>query len=169
LIAAAFASSAQLLLAQERFADTKSLLVELDEFRGGRSDALYAALLPQLLRVALGLREPDLANKLVENVEAQTPLAGHGLCAGYAHVAEVSGDHRGAVTLYAEAAERWREFGNVPEHAYALFGQGRCLAALGMRGAKEPLEEGRDLFASMGYRSAQARIDALLERGATAS
>ena len=169
LIAAAFASSAQLLLAQERFAEAKSLLVELDEFRGGRSDALYAALLPQLLRVALGLREPELANRLVENVEAQTPLAGHGLCAGHAHVAEVSGDHQGAVALYAEAAEGWREFGNVPEHAYALFGEGRCLAALGKRGAKEPLDEARDLFASMGYRSARGGIDALLDWAAAAS
>ena len=38
---------------------------------------------------------------------------------------------RRAATLYAEAAARWQEFGNVPERAYALLGQGRCLLALG--------------------------------------
>jgi hypothetical protein len=119
--------------------------------------------------VALGLREPELANRLVENVAAQTPLAGHGLCAGHAHVAEGSGDHQGAVTLYAEAAERWREFGNVPERAYALFGLGRCLVALGKGGAKKPLDEGRELFTSMGYRSARAGVDALLDWAAAAS
>jgi hypothetical protein len=106
---------------------------------------------------------------LVENVEAQTPLAGHGLAAGRALVAEVSRDHEGAVTLYAEAAERWREFGSVPEHAYALLGHGRCLAGLGRRGASKPLDESRDLFASMGYRWALAEIESLLDRAAASS
>ena len=41
--------------------------------------------------------------------------------------------HADAARLYAEAAERWQEFGNVPERAYALLGQGRCLVALGER------------------------------------
>ena len=72
-------------------------------------------------------------------------------------------------SLYAEAAERWREFGNVPERAYALLGQGRCLAALGKPDAEAPLAEARDLFASMGYRPALAETDALLERTTAAA
>ena len=71
--------------------------------------------------------------------------------------------------LYAEAAERWREFGNVPERAYALLGQGRCLAALGQPEAQEPLREARELFASMGYKPALAETDALLERTTAAA
>jgi hypothetical protein len=35
--------------------------------------------------------------------------------------------------------------------AYALLGQGRCLAALGKPEAEEPLREAKELFASMGY------------------
>jgi hypothetical protein len=56
----------------------------------------------------------------------------------------------------------------VPEWAYALLGQGRCLCALGSPEAAEPLREARELFASMGYKSARAETDALLEQ-ATAS
>ena len=77
--------------------------------------------------------------------------------------------HAEAAALYAEAAERWREFGNVPERAYALLGQGRCLAALGQPEAQEPLREARELFASMGYRPALAETDALLEQTTAAA
>ena len=70
-------------------------------------------------------------------------------------------DHAEAAALYAEAAERWREFGNVPERAYALLGQGRCLPRSAARRG-EPLREARELFASMGYRPALAETDALL-------
>jgi hypothetical protein len=50
----------------------------------------------------------------------------------------------------------------VPERAYALLGQGRCLAALGKPEAEEPLREARELFASMGYKPALAETEALL-------
>jgi hypothetical protein len=50
---------------------------------------------------------------------------------------------------YREAGERWRAFGNVPERAYALLGQGHCLAALGKPEAEAPLREARELFAAL--------------------
>ena len=69
--------------------------------------------------------------------------------------------------MYTEAADRWRTFDNVPERAYALLGQGRCLVALGDSAAEAPLVEARDLFASMGYKPALAETEALLgESGA---
>ena len=63
----------------------------------------------------------------------------------------------------AEAADRWQEFGNVPERAYALLGRGRCLVALGDPAPAQPLEEARELFASMGYNPALAETERLLE------
>ena len=63
---------------------------------------------------------------------------------------------------HAEAAARWREFGNVPERAYALLGQGRCLAALRNLEAEAPLREARELFATMGYKPALAETEALI-------
>ena len=50
----------------------------------------------------------------------------------------------------------------MPERAYALLGQGRCLRALSERRAEEPLREARELFASMGYTPALAETEALL-------
>ena len=105
----------------------------------------------------------------MDGVEPRTPLVEHALCACRAEQAEAAGDHAEAVALYAEAAERWRTFGNVPERAYALLGQGRCLAALGQPEAQKPLREARELFASMGYRPALAETDALLERTTAAA
>ena len=67
------------------------------------------------------------------------------------------------------AAERWREFGNVPERAYALLGQGRCLNAIGSPDAQQPLQEARELFGSMGYQPAVAETEALIEAPDTAA
>jgi hypothetical protein len=80
-------------------------------------------------------------------------------------VAEDAGEHAEAAALYAEAAERWKEFGNVPERAYALLGYGRCLLALGTPDAEKPLREAQELFASMGYQPALAETEALLGEG----
>jgi uncharacterized delta-60 repeat protein len=83
-------------------------------------------------------------------------------------LAEHAGDHADAAILYAEAAARWQEFGNVPERAHAHLGQGRCLLALNRAEAEQPLREARDLFAAMGYKPAFAETEALLEQVAAA-
>jgi hypothetical protein len=108
--------------------------------------------------------------RLLDGAEPTTPIADHGLCVCQAQLAEAEGDHATAAETYGEAAERWREFGNVPERAYALLGQGRCLAILGKPESEQPLREARELFASMGYEPALAETKALLgERKAAAS
>ena len=92
----------------------------------------------------------------------------HALCACRAQLAEAPGDRPEAAALYAEAADRWQEFRDVPERAYALLGQSRCQLALG-RAATEPLAEARELFATMGYEPSLAEIDALLDRETAAA
>jgi hypothetical protein len=77
----------------------------------------------------------------------------------------VTGNSAEAATLYADAARQWHEFGNVPERAYALLGQGRCLRALGDPEAEQPLTEAREMFASIGYKPALAETEALLSQG----
>ena len=69
---------------------------------------------------------------------------------------------------YADAAQRWQTFGVVPEQAFALLGQGRCLVALGhMTEAAQPLRLARDIFQELQAAPALAETDALL-RQATA-
>ena len=162
MISLALAAAAELLLAQVRPEQAKALLAELEQLAGTRDDVYYASLLPELVRTTLALGDAELAARLVARVEPRTPLSADSLTACRAQIAEAAGRQAEAAELYTESARRWREFGNVPERAYALLGRGRCLVALGKPGAEEPLREARDLFASMGYGPALAETEALL-------
>ena len=129
---------------------------------GIRADPYSAAALPELVRTALALGERELAVRLADGVEPRTPLDEHAARRLPRPARRSRRRARRGGPLYAEAAERWRTFGNVPERAYALLGQGRCLAALGNPKSGVPLREARDLFASMGFAPAVAEADALL-------
>ena len=141
--------------------------------RGARARArrtpYYARELATVVRTALRLGDRPLSERLVDALEPRYPLDEHALCASRAQLAEHAGELEEAAALYAEAAGRWLEFGHVPERAYALLGQGRCLRALGRPGAEEPLLEARELFASMGYVPALGEVDGLLGSAETAA
>jgi hypothetical protein len=164
LLALGLAATARLLLAQGRPEEAKGLLRELEQAKGTRGDPYYVSDLPELVRSALAAGDPQLADRLTERVEPRTPLFEHALRAARAVLTEQAMEFAEAAPLYAEAAERWHEFGNVPERAYALLGHGRCLLALGHAGAEVPLTEARELFKSMGYRPALAETETLLEQ-----
>jgi tetratricopeptide (TPR) repeat protein len=146
----------------------RALLAELEQTPGVRQTPYYSRQLAAMLRTALAAGDTELAERLAEGLEPLFPLREHALCAARAELAEHAGDHTEAANLYAEAAARWQEFGNVPERAYALLGQGRCLLALGRPGAEVPLAEARELFKSIGYKPPLAETDALLARTAAA-
>ena len=164
MIAMAVATAALLMLLEGRGERATSLLEELEQTGGTRDDPYYAAALPELVRCALTLGDPALAARLAFGVEPHTPLQRHALAASGAALAEAAGDHGAAANAYTDAAARWREFGDLPELAFALLGQGRCLVALGAPGADDPLREARELFTSMGYGPALSETDALLGR-----
>jgi tetratricopeptide (TPR) repeat protein len=164
VIAAVFAAAAQLLLAQRQPEQAQALLHELDQLAAVRTELVLQ--LPSLLRVALALDDPPLAQRLTTGAEPVTPLREHALASAQAHLAEAAGDHTAAAQLYHETAERRQQFGNAPERAYALLGQGRCLLTLDDAGAEVSLAEARDLFASMGYKPALAETEALLAEAA---
>ncbi len=133
------------------------------------------------VRAALALGDPALAERLAERVEVATTTTTtatgarassvdeHAQVSARAQLAEAGGDCEAAASLFREAAERWEQFGYVPERAYALLGQGRCLQALGDPAANRPLTEARELFASMGYKPALAETEALLQQTQTAA
>jgi class 3 adenylate cyclase/tetratricopeptide (TPR) repeat protein len=154
--------------AAERPARALALLAELEQAAGAHETPYYVRQLPAVLRTALSGGDPVLARRLADRLEARYPLDEHALCAARAQLAEAAGDNDDAATLYAEAAARWHQFGNVPERAYALLGQGRCLVSGGRSGADQPLREARDLFTSMGYKPALGEVEALLEQTAAA-
>ncbi len=147
-------------LAAEAPERTSALLAELEQAAAGTP--YYPRQLAAMLRTALAAGDPELAKRLADRLEPRYPLDEHALCAARAELAEHAGDHAEASTLYAEVAGRWQEFGNVPERAHALLGEGRCLIAFGRPGAEEPLRKARDLFVAMGYKPALAETEALL-------
>jgi tetratricopeptide (TPR) repeat protein len=152
-------------LAREAPEKASSLLAEVEQLPGVHETPYYARHLPDSIRTALAAGDPALAQRLV-GFEPRYPLEEHALCAARAQVAEYAGEHAEAAALYAEAAECWKTFGNVPERAHALLGQGRCLVALGQPGAEHPLREARTLFDSIGYEPALRENEALLQRAA---
>ena len=164
-IAHAVASAVPLLHAQGQPEQARQVLAELDQIAASRTDPHYATLLTGLVRATLALNEPALAASLVDGVPPTTPTQQHALAASQPQLAEAAGNHAEAATLYADAATRWHEFGNVPERAYALLGQGRCLTARGKHDeAQTPLREARELFASMGYQPALTETQSLLDQ-----
>jgi class 3 adenylate cyclase len=123
-------AAASAALAVEAAERASALLAELDQAAGVRESPYYARQLAAIVRTALAAGDPELAERLADGLEPRYPLDEHALCAARAQLAERAGDLADGATLYAEAAARWSEFGNVPERAHALLGQGRCLLAL---------------------------------------
>jgi tetratricopeptide (TPR) repeat protein len=169
LMAIAVAAAASLLPAQAQPEQARLLLSELDQIAASRTDPVYATVLPSLLRSALALGDPTLATSLTEGVQPITPLHQHALTSSQAQLAEAAGNHTEAASLYTDAAQRWHQFGNQPEHAHALLGQGRTLHTLANPDAEQPLRQARELFKSMGYKPALAETDALLAQTTAAA
>jgi tetratricopeptide (TPR) repeat protein len=146
--------------------EARAALNELACADGAEHSPHFARQLSAVVRAALAIRDRELAERLITKLEPRYPLDEHALASARAQLVEHAGDFAEAASLYAEAAAGWHEFGNVPERAYALLGQGRSLAALGQPEAEAPLREARELFASMGYKPALAETEKLLARAA---
>jgi len=146
---------------------TASLLTEAETFPGARDTPYYTALLPAMVRTALGIGNADLAERLVSGVELRSLYAEHALVAANAALTEARGDLQSAAAAYADAADRWERFGVVPEQAFALLGHGRCLLGLSRPTEAAPvLQHAREIFERLGATPALAETDALLASAA---
>jgi tetratricopeptide (TPR) repeat protein len=144
-----------------------ALLAEVVASPGARE---VMALLPAMVRVALAIGERELAERLVGALETRSPYADHALVAANAALTESRGDLQRAAGSYADAAERWERFGVMPERAFALLGQGRCLVGLGRSTqATSVLRRARELFDRLGASPALAATDALLQEATALS
>ena len=142
-----------------------TLLTELTETPNTHTTPYFAAYLPTLVRAALTLERPDLAGALIADYDPHTPYARHALTTTNAALSEHRGQHQTAVVGYADATHRWGEFGVVPEHGFALLGQGRCLIHLGQpHQATTLLHQAQACFTDLGAMPALAETDTLLEQ-----
>jgi len=125
------------------------LVEELDEATKDRPAKYRALPLPDLTRVCVAAGHLPSAERLLEDVTVHTARSRHCLVTAQAVVTEARGGLEAAADLYADAAERWSDYGSVPERGQALFGLGRCLVQLGRpKGATGWLRPGRSLPAS---------------------
>jgi tetratricopeptide (TPR) repeat protein len=155
------ATIASALLLAGRPEEARERLVELDENPDSRGNSNYPAVLPGIVRTALGAGDPELAQRLTERVEVEYALQNNAVDAARAQIAAYAGNHAEAAALYAAAAEQWEELGAVPEQAHALLGLGRSLLALDEPEAERPLAQAAELFRAMGYRPALAEAESL--------
>ncbi len=129
----------------------------------------YVAYLPEAVRTALAAGDDVLAGRLASGVESILPMQRNVLASLQSLVSERAGAPEAAAAGFADAAARWYDFGVPYEEGHALFGQGRCLVALGRAPeAAAPLAAAREIFARLGARPALAETDAALRRVASA-
>ena len=119
--------------------------------------------LADMVRVAAG-PAPALAQDLIDATEPTATRYRLAAATARAVLAESTGDPSAAAGLYAEAAEGWRAYGQVLEHALALLGQGRCLAALGHPDAGDLLQAAHQRLKDLGARPSAAEASTLLDR-----
>lgn len=147
-----------------------ALLGELATTPHLRVQLSFAACAPSLVRAAISMGDPDLAERLAAGIEASVPYEAHAVVATNASLTEVRGDLQAALDGYTDAAQRWEGFGVVHEQAFALLGQGRCLLGLARPTEASPvLQDARVIFDRLGAAPALAELDELLQRATALS
>jgi class 3 adenylate cyclase/tetratricopeptide (TPR) repeat protein len=119
--------------------------------------------LADMVRVAAG-PAPALAQDLIDATEPTATRYRLAATSARAVLAESTGDPSAAAGLYAEAAEGWRAYGQVLEHALALLGQGRCQAVMGHPDAADLLQAAHRCLKDLGARPSAAEASILLDR-----
>jgi class 3 adenylate cyclase/tetratricopeptide (TPR) repeat protein len=141
------------------------LVSEAHEVTARGATYTRAGSLTDLVRVAVVSRNLGLAVSMQVGVDEPLPRFQHALVSARAMVAEARGHIQDALDRYGDAAERWSAFGLVFEHAHSLFGQGRCLVALGRPfEAAQPLGEARRIFSGLRASPYLTEVDDWLKR-----
>ncbi|HEX9599375.1 MAG TPA: adenylate/guanylate cyclase domain-containing protein [Gaiellaceae bacterium] len=145
--------------------DVRGAVELIDELEGSTRD--YAGWrsheLADALRVCSRAGELELGRRLLEGGAEFVPRDRHEALTARAELAEGRGESERAAELYAEAAERWGEFGHALERGLTLLGRGRCLAALGWTDeATAPLREADAAFRHLGAAPLLGETAALL-------
>jgi class 3 adenylate cyclase/tetratricopeptide (TPR) repeat protein len=110
-----------------------------------------------------------LAESLLEGMQPALVRHQHGLLTARAMLAEAQGRLEEAAELFADASQRWAEYGLPLERGQALLGAGRCLLALGRHEeAAATLAHSRDVFRLLGARPLVAEVDALVKPASAA-
>ena len=120
------------------------LIEEIEEVTRDRP-VFRARHLPEALRVCVAAGAIRLGERLLDTSGHAAARHRHSVLAGRAVLTEARGRQEEASALYAEAAERWADYGFALERGQAALGAGRCLVALG-----RPPRGGRPTWTRLG-------------------
>ena len=144
-----------------------ALLSEVCTYPSVRDNMDYPMMLPAMVRTALGIGEPSLAETTRSRLRA--PLSPCRACPRRCQRCPHRGpwERQAAADAYTDTADRWERLGVVPEQGFALLGQGRCLLALARpTEAARVLQHAREIFERLKATPALAETDALLAAAA---
>jgi tetratricopeptide (TPR) repeat protein len=143
------------------------LIEEIEEVTRDRP-VFRARHLPEALRVCVAAGAIRLAESLLDVSGHLAARHRHSVLAGRAVLTEARGRHETASALYAEAAERWADYGFALERGQAALGAGRCLVAVGRHHeAAARLDEARRAFDALRAAPLLAEADRILAQGLT--
>jgi hypothetical protein len=142
------------------------LLATLEERSRGRTRSRGIEV-AEAARIAAVLGQTEAVELILADPFPPVQRANAQRLAAQAVLAETSEAFDDALALHTEAAQAWRAFGNVYEHAHAHAGAGRCATALGRDGGAD-FAEARMLFERLGAKRHLVELDELLG-GATAA
>jgi class 3 adenylate cyclase len=129
------------------------------------TDASMTVFALTAVRIALALGGSELARDIAASRDSRLPLNAITSDHIAACMAEADRELDEAAAGFADAAQRWHDFGVPYEEGHALLGQGRCLVALGRAPeAAAPLAAARELFARLGAAPALAETEEWLAR-----
>ena len=121
---------------------------------------------PRCIRAALSAGSAAHVSRLLGAVPLRYPLERFASASGTGLAREHLAEYGSAHEAFAAAAAGWSSFEMPYEHAHALFGQGRCFAALGrVHDAKAPLRDALEIFQQLRAGPAQHDVEALLGEG----
>ncbi len=157
----ALATAALVTFDQGDLGGALGLMQELLDVVNDASARYRCLFLAELTRMCVLAGKADLAKELGGEPTVDVGRAGAARTTAAATLTEGEGRHVDALTLYEDAAHRWREVTGLPGAAAALLGSARCLISLNRSGADAPLAEAREFFAAMGDTAGLAETEHL--------
>jgi class 3 adenylate cyclase/tetratricopeptide (TPR) repeat protein len=143
------------------------LLAKLEERSRGRARSRGIEV-AEAARIAAAVGETGAVERILDDPFPPVQRANAQRLAARAVLAEASEAFDDALALHTEAAQAWRAFGHIYEHAHSHAGAGRCALALGRPGEPD-LAEARKLFHELGAKRHLAELDELLGGAAAAA
>jgi tetratricopeptide (TPR) repeat protein len=141
------------------------LLAKLEERTRGRSRSRGIEV-AEAARTAAAVGGLEPVERILADPFPPVQRANAQRLAARAVLAEASEEFDDALALHTEAAQAWRAFGHVYEHAHAHAGAGRCAMALDRDGGAD-FAEARRLFERLGAKRHLVELDEL--RGGAAA